>query len=95
MRVSGNVVGYRNAMEELNIFSISYNVQNMKQESRAVQDEVSQEVIHAQKSNAANMLLMRCRLGMLHASDSSTCRLPTWQGHNMRIHNSASSRQES
>jgi len=40
MRFTGNVAGYRNAIEELNSFSISYNVQNMKQESRTVQDEV-------------------------------------------------------
>jgi len=40
MRFTGNMAGYRNATEELNIFSISYNVQNMKQQSRAVQDEV-------------------------------------------------------
>jgi hypothetical protein len=42
MRFSGSVAGCRNSIEELNTFN---NVQNMKQESRTVQDEVSQEVI--------------------------------------------------
>jgi len=40
MRFTVNVAGYRNAIEELNAFSISYNVQNMKQDSGTVQDEV-------------------------------------------------------
>jgi hypothetical protein len=46
MKFSGSVTGYRNATEELNIFSINDNVENMKQESRTAQDEVSQKVIH-------------------------------------------------
>jgi hypothetical protein len=43
MRFTGNMAGYRNAIEELNIFSISYNVQNMKQQSRAVQDKLESD----------------------------------------------------
>ena len=42
MRFSGSVAGYRNATSELNMFNINYNVENMKQESRTLQDEVSQ-----------------------------------------------------